>query len=88
MVLPVVFYCAVPFYQGALRDLKNLRAGMDTPIAVAIIMTFIVCVYSLATNAGQGCISNPSPCCCFSCWADALWNTLPGARQAMLPKGW
>ncbi|HGO8542994.1 TPA: heavy metal translocating P-type ATPase [Neisseria meningitidis] len=54
MVLPVVFYCAVPFYQGALRDLKNLRAGMDTPIAVAIIMTFIAGVYSLATNAGQG----------------------------------
>lgn len=23
MVLPVVFYCAVPFYQGALRDLKT-----------------------------------------------------------------
>ncbi|HGO7403257.1 TPA: heavy metal translocating P-type ATPase [Neisseria meningitidis] len=54
MVLPVVFYCAVPFYQGALRDLKNRRAGMDTPIAVAIIMTFIAGVYSLATNAGQG----------------------------------
>lgn len=54
MVLPVVFYCAVPFYQGALRDLKNRRAGMDTPIAAAIIMTFIAGIYSLATNAGQG----------------------------------
>ncbi|CWM36606.1 heavy metal translocating P-type ATPase [Neisseria meningitidis] len=54
MVLPVVFYCAVPFYQGALRDLKNRRVGMDTPITVAIIMTFIAGVYSLATNAGQG----------------------------------
>lgn len=54
MVLPVVFYCAVPFYQGTLRDLKNRRAGMDTPITVAIIMTFIAGVYSLATNAGQG----------------------------------
>ena len=54
MVLPVVFYCAVPFYQGTLRDLKNRRVGMDTPITVAIIMTFIAGVYSLATNAGQG----------------------------------
>lgn len=54
MVLPVVFYCAVPFYQGALRDLKNRRAGMDTPIAAAIIMTFAAGIYSLATNAGQG----------------------------------
>lgn len=54
MVLPVVFYCAIPFYQGTLRDLKNRRVGMDTPITVAIIMTFIAGVYSLATNAGQG----------------------------------
>lgn len=54
MVLPVVFYCAVPFYQGTLRDLKNRRAGMDTPIAAAIIMTFAAGIYSLATNAGQG----------------------------------
>ncbi|WP_118817640.1 heavy metal translocating P-type ATPase [Neisseria lactamica] len=54
MVLPVVFYCAVPFYQGALRDLKNRRAGMDTPITAAIIMTFAAGIYSLATNAGQG----------------------------------
>lgn len=54
MVLPVVFYCAVPFYHGTLRDLKNRRVGMDTPITVAIIMTFIAGVYSLATNAGQG----------------------------------
>lgn len=54
MVLPVVFYCAVPFYYGTLRDLKNRRVGMDTPITVAIIMTFIAGVYSLATNAGQG----------------------------------
>ena len=54
MVLPVLFYCAVPFYKGALRDLKNRRAGMDTPIALAIVMTSIAGVYSLLTNAGQG----------------------------------
>lgn len=27
---------------------------MDTPIAIAIVMTFIAGIYSLATNAGQG----------------------------------
>ncbi|STZ76124.1 heavy metal translocating P-type ATPase [Bergeriella denitrificans] len=54
MVLPVVFYCALPFYRGAWRDLKNRRAGMDTPIAIAIVMTFAAGIYSLATNAGQG----------------------------------
>jgi len=54
MVLPVVFYSALPFYRGAWRDWKNRRVGMDTPIAIAIVMTFIAGIYSLATNAGQG----------------------------------
>jgi len=35
MVLPVVFYSALPFYRGAWRDWKNRRVGMDTPIAIA-----------------------------------------------------
>lgn len=54
MVLPVVFYSALPFYRGAWRDWKNRRVGMDTPIAIAIVMTFIAGIYSLITNAGQG----------------------------------
>lgn len=54
MVLPVVFYCAQPFYRGAWRDLKNRRVGMDTPIALAVVMTFAAGIYSLMTNAGQG----------------------------------
>lgn len=54
MALPAVFYSAQPFYRGAWRDLKNRRVGMDTPIALAIVMTFAAGIYSLATNAGQG----------------------------------
>ena len=54
MVLPAVFYSAQPFYRGAWRDLKNRRVGMDTPIALAIALTFAAGIYSLATNAGQG----------------------------------
>lgn len=54
MVLPAVFYCAVPFYKGAIRDWKNRRAGMDTPIALAVIMTFTAGIYSLAQNTNQG----------------------------------
>lgn len=61
---------------------------MDTPIAAAIIMTFIAGIYSLATNAGQGMYFESIAMLLFSCWADALWNTLPDARQAMPPKGW
>lgn len=54
MVLPVVFYCAVPFYKGAWRDWKNRRAGMDTPIALAVVMTFAAGVYSMISNTGEG----------------------------------
>ncbi|MDO5073221.1 MAG: heavy metal translocating P-type ATPase [Neisseria animaloris] len=54
MVLPAMFYSAVPFYQGTWRDLKNRRIGMDTPVAIAIILTFIAGIYGLLSNAGQG----------------------------------
>lgn len=54
MVLPVMLYSAVPFYQGALRDVKNRRAGMDTPVALAILLAFVAGVYALLSNAGQG----------------------------------
>lgn len=54
MVLPVMFYSAVPFYQGTWRDLKNRRVGMDTPVAIAVVLAFIAGVYALLSNAGQG----------------------------------
>ncbi|OSI15297.1 heavy metal translocating P-type ATPase [Neisseria dumasiana] len=54
MVLPAMFYSAVPFYKGFWRDIKNRRTGMDTPVAVAISLTFAAGVYALFTNAGQG----------------------------------
>lgn len=54
MVLPAMFYCAQPFYHGAWRDFRNRRTGMDTPVAIAITLTFIAGLYSLFINAGQG----------------------------------
>ncbi|WP_027009058.1 heavy metal translocating P-type ATPase [Conchiformibius kuhniae] len=54
MVLPAIFYAAAPFYQGAWRDLKNRRSGMDTPVAIAISLTFVAGLYALFTGAGQG----------------------------------
>lgn len=54
MVLPVVCYAAVPFYQGCLRDWRNRRAGMDTPIALSIWLAFGAGVYALLANADQG----------------------------------
>lgn len=54
MVLPAMFYSAVPFYRGMWRDIKNRRTGMDTPVALALILTFVAGVYSLLSGAGQG----------------------------------
>ncbi len=54
LVLPVMFYSAVPFYKGAWRDIKNRRTGMDTPIALAIVLSFLAGMYALLTQAGEG----------------------------------
>lgn len=54
MVLPAMFYAATPFYQGAWRDFKNGRSGMDTPVAVAISLTFAAGLYALFSHAQQG----------------------------------
>lgn len=54
MVLPVMLYSAIPFYQGAWRDWRNRRVGMDTPVTLAIGLAFLAGVYALLSNAGQG----------------------------------
>lgn len=54
MVLPVMLYSAVPFYQGAWRDLRNRRVGMDTPVTIALLLTLVAGMYALFSNAGQG----------------------------------
>jgi Cu2+-exporting ATPase len=40
--LPVMFFASGPFFQSAWRDLKQGRIGMDTPVSVGILVTFLV----------------------------------------------
>lgn len=40
--LPVVFFASGPFFSSAWRDLKRGRVGMDTPVSIGILVTFIV----------------------------------------------
>lgn len=54
MVLPAMFYSAQPFYAGAWRDFRNKRTGMDTPVAIALTLTFVAGLSALISNAGQG----------------------------------
>ena len=54
LTLPVVVYSAVQFYQGAWRDLRNRRVGMDTPISLAIVLAFGASLYALLTRTAEG----------------------------------
>jgi P-type Cu2+ transporter len=40
--LPVVFFASGPFFDAAWRDLKRGRVGMDTPVSIGILVTFVV----------------------------------------------
>lgn len=39
--LPVVTWCAWPFYWGAWRDLSRGRLGMDVPVALGVLAAFV-----------------------------------------------
>lgn len=39
--VPVVLFASGPFFRSAWRDLKLRRVGMDTPVSVGILVTFI-----------------------------------------------
>jgi Cu2+-exporting ATPase len=41
LTIPVVLFCARPWFSGAWRDLRAMRIGMDVPVALGIAMTFI-----------------------------------------------
>lgn len=46
ITLPVVFYSAAPFFQGALRGLRQRSLGIDLPVAVAIGLAFSASCWS------------------------------------------
>jgi Cu2+-exporting ATPase len=50
--LPVMLFACGPFLAGALRDLRARRVGMDTPVALGILITFAVS--TLGTFEPQG----------------------------------
>ncbi len=39
--LPVVFFASGPFFRNAWTDLKRGRVGMDTPVSIGILVTFL-----------------------------------------------
>jgi Cu2+-exporting ATPase len=52
LTLPVVAYSCMPFHQGAWRDLKRGRVGMDMPVVIGVWAAFLASSY--ATFVGHG----------------------------------
>ncbi len=50
--LPIVGYSAIPFYTGAVRELRERRLGIHLPVALAVVLVFFASVF--ATLRGHG----------------------------------
>ncbi|HEX6832471.1 MAG TPA: heavy metal translocating P-type ATPase, partial [Rudaea sp.] len=53
VTLPVIFYAAQPFFRGAWRELRAARPGMDTPVALAVLLVFVASVYETIRGGAQ-----------------------------------
>lgn len=50
ITVPVVLFSSWPFFRAAWRDLRNRHIGMDVPVSVGVLVTFVASVW--ATFAG------------------------------------
>ena len=53
LTTPVVFYSAWPFFQGAWRDIKLQRAGMDVPVALGVGAAYAASIYGSMTSSAD-----------------------------------
>ena len=53
MSLPVVLWSAWPFYASAWADCRRGRVGMDLPVAIGVVVTFVASTWSMATGHGE-----------------------------------
>jgi len=53
LTIPIIFYCAEPFFKTAWRDIRHGQFGMDVPIALALSLAFLGSVYTTLYNNGQ-----------------------------------
>ncbi len=52
--LPVVFFASGPFFRSAWTDLRRGRVGMDTPVSIGILVTFLVSSAATFDPLGPG----------------------------------
>lgn len=51
LTIPVVAFSSLPFFQSAIRDIRNHHIGMDVPVSVGIVVTFVASIW--ATFSGD-----------------------------------
>jgi P-type Cu+ transporter len=54
LAIPVLLYSSLPFYQSSWKSLQHKYLNIDTPIALAIIITFIRSAYEVISGTGGG----------------------------------
>jgi len=50
LTLPIILYCAKPFFKSAWRDISHRQVGMDVPVALALTLAFLGSVYTVITD--------------------------------------
>ena len=51
--LPVVFYSALPFFRGAVRELGERRLGINLPVALAVLLVFLASAFNTLRGSGE-----------------------------------
>ncbi|AGG89301.1 heavy metal translocating P-type ATPase [Rhodanobacter denitrificans] len=51
--LPVVFYSALPFFRGAVRELGQRRLGINLPVALAVALVFLASTFNTLRGSGE-----------------------------------
>ncbi|HHB92404.1 MAG TPA: cation-translocating P-type ATPase, partial [Thioploca sp.] len=47
LTMPIMFYCAEPFFKTAWRDITHGQLGMDVPIAIALSLAFLGSIHAI-----------------------------------------
>jgi Cu2+-exporting ATPase len=53
LVLPIVLYCAQPFFAGAWRGVLYRQASIDIPVSLGITIAFVASVWATITGSGD-----------------------------------
>ncbi|MDO8176932.1 MAG: cation-translocating P-type ATPase [Undibacterium sp.] len=46
ITIPVICFSSLPFFRGAIRDIRNRYVGMDVPVSLGILLTFFASIWA------------------------------------------